>query len=94
MQRIAKIIGTKNIGIMENPFKFGTVVDSPYFTDGVEELSIVKQALNSHSRSSLLPPILVRRKMGLTWDLLGTHLGLTWDSHASASGRNRECESR
>ena len=22
-------------------------------------------------------PILVRRKMGLTWDLLGTHLGLT-----------------
>ena len=26
---------------------------------------------------SLLPPILVRQKMGLTWDLLGTHLGLT-----------------
>ena len=21
----------------------------------------------------------------------GTHLGLTWDSHASACGRNREC---
>ena len=29
-------------------------------------------------RSPSLPaPILVRRKMGLTWDLLGTHLGLT-----------------
>ena len=48
--------------------------------------------LSLHS-SSLQPPILVRQKMGLTWDLLGTHLGLTWDSHASASGRNRECDS-
>ena len=25
------------------------------------------------------------------WDLLGTYLGLAWDSHASAYGRNREC---
>ena len=32
--------------------------------------------LSLHS-SSLQPPILVRQKMGLTWDLLGTHLGLT-----------------
>ena len=28
---------------------------------------------------SLLPPILVRQKMGLTWDSLGTHLELAWD---------------
>ena len=25
------------------------------------------------------------------WDLLGTYLGLTWDSHAFECGRNREC---
>lgn len=62
MQRIAKIIGTKNIGIMENPFKFGTVVDSPYFTDRVEELSIVKQALNSHNHLVVISP----RRFGKT----------------------------
>ena len=33
---------------------------------------------------SLLPPILVRQKMGLTWDLLGTHLGLNADGIVSA----------
>ena len=32
----------------------------------------------------LLPPILVRQKMGLTWDLLGTHLGLNADGIVSA----------
>ena len=36
LQRIAKIIGTKKIGIVENPFKFGTVVDSPYFTNRMD----------------------------------------------------------
>lgn len=36
LQRVAKDIGTKNIGIMENPFKFGTVVDSPYFTERID----------------------------------------------------------
>lgn len=62
LQRIAKIIGTKKIGIMENPFKFGTVVDSPYFTDRVEELSIVKQTLNSHNHLVVISP----RRFGKT----------------------------
>ena len=35
--------------------------------------------------SSLLPPILVRQKMGLTWDLLGTHLGLNADGIMSVT---------
>ena len=34
---------------------------------------------------SLLPPILVRQKMGLTWDLLGTHLGLNADGIVSVT---------
>ena len=34
---------------------------------------------------SLLPPILVRQKMGLTWDSLGTHLGLNADGIVIAS---------
>mgnify|MGYP004508843509 CR=1 FL=1 len=29
--------------------------------------------------SSQLPPIIVPNLMGLTWGLLGTYLGLTWD---------------
>ena len=33
---------------------------------------------------SLLPPILVRQKMGLTWDSLGTHLELNADGIVSA----------
>ena len=36
----------------------------------------------------LLPPILVRQKMGLTWDLLGTHLGLNADGIVSAIWRS------
>ena len=32
---------------MENPFGFRIVVDSPYFTDRVEELSRITEILNS-----------------------------------------------
>lgn len=62
MQRVAKNIGTKNIGIMENPFKFGTVVDSPYFTDRIEELAVVRQALNSRNHLVVISP----RRFGKT----------------------------
>ena len=62
MQRVAKNIGTKNIGIMENPFKFGTVVDSPYFTDRIEELALVRQALNSRNHLVVISP----RRFGKT----------------------------
>ena len=31
---------------MENPFKFGSLVDAPYFTDRVKELDYIVQFLN------------------------------------------------
>jgi len=34
---------------MTNPFKFGSVVDDPFFTNRVEELEKVKQILESNN---------------------------------------------
>lgn len=34
---------------MENPFKFGTIVDGSYFTDRVEEQEKVKQVISSEN---------------------------------------------
>lgn len=42
---IAKNLGTKIFGTMENPFKFGTMVDGEYFTDRTKELEYVKLVL-------------------------------------------------
>lgn len=47
---------------MENPFKFGTVVDSPYFTDRVEELARIAEILNSRNHLVVISP----RRFGKT----------------------------
>ena len=47
---------------MENPFRFGTVVDSPYFTDRVEELSRIAEILNSRNHLVIISP----RRFGKT----------------------------
>ncbi len=41
---------------MENPFKFGTLVDTPYFTDRNEELNTISQLLNSANHIILISP--------------------------------------
>ena len=41
---------------MENPFKFGTLVDEPYFTDRKEELRKIVQFLNSENHLILISP--------------------------------------
>ena len=47
---------------MENPFKFGTVVDGDYFTDRTQELVYVKQVLDSRNHLVLISP----RRFGKT----------------------------
>ena len=41
---------------MENPFKFGSLVDSPYFTDRVKELDYIVQFLKSENHLILMSP--------------------------------------
>lgn len=41
---------------MENPFKFGTMVDGEYFTDRTRELTYVKQVLASENHLILISP--------------------------------------
>lgn len=41
---------------MENPFKFGTMVDGEYFTDRTRELEYVKQVLASENHLVLISP--------------------------------------
>ena len=41
---------------MDNPFKFGTLVDEPYFTDRVEELARIGQFLTSENHLVLISP--------------------------------------
>lgn len=41
---------------MKNPFKFGSLVDAPYFTDRVKELQYIKQFLNSENHLILISP--------------------------------------
>ena len=41
---------------MENPFKFGTIVDGKYFTDRVKELQYVEQILRSENHLVLISP--------------------------------------
>lgn len=47
---------------MENPFKFGTIVDGSYFTDRVEEQEKVKQVISSENHLILISP----RRFGKT----------------------------
>ena len=41
---------------MENPFKFGTLVDSPYFTDRTKEQAYICQYVNSQNHLVLISP--------------------------------------
>ena len=41
---------------MENPFKFGSLVDAPYFTDRVKELEYLVQFLKSENHLILISP--------------------------------------
>ena len=41
---------------MENPFKFGSLVDGKYFTDRVKEQDYLKQILNSPNHAVLISP--------------------------------------
>ncbi len=57
---------------MENPFKFGTLVDEPYFTDRTMELRRIVQFLDSENHLVLISPrrygksSLVRKAVGQT----------------------------
>lgn len=41
---------------MENPFKFGTIVEEEYFTDRVNEVAYIKQFLESANHLVLISP--------------------------------------
>jgi AAA+ ATPase superfamily predicted ATPase len=41
---------------MENPFKFGTLVDTPYFADRIEEQAYISQYVNSPNHLVLISP--------------------------------------
>ena len=41
---------------MENPFKFGSLVDTPYFTDRVKEVDNIVQFLKSENHLVLMSP--------------------------------------
>ena len=41
---------------MDNPFKFGSLVDAPYFTDRVKELEYIVQFLKSENHLILMSP--------------------------------------
>ena len=41
---------------MENPFKFGTIVEENYFTDRVEEVAFIRQFINSPNHLILISP--------------------------------------
>ncbi len=41
---------------MENPFKFGTIVEAEYFTDRIEESAYIEQFLHSANHLVLISP--------------------------------------
>ena len=47
---------------MNNPFKFGSVVDDPFFTNRTEELAKIKDILNSGNHLIMISP----RRFGKT----------------------------
>ena len=52
-----KYFATKNIGVkMNNPFKFGTIVEEPYFTNRVKEIDEVNSVLKSQNHLIIISP--------------------------------------
>lgn len=47
---------TNNIGMSMNPFKFGTVVDEPYFFNRKKELARIAAVLESHNHLTIISP--------------------------------------
>ena len=41
---------------MENPFKFGTIVEEEYFTDRVQEVAYIEQFIQSANHLVLISP--------------------------------------
>ena len=41
---------------MENPFKFGTIVEEEYFTDRVEEVAYIEQFVKSSNHLVIISP--------------------------------------
>lgn len=41
---------------MENPFKFGTIVEAEYFTDRVDEVAYIKEYVKSANHLVLISP--------------------------------------
>ena len=41
---------------MENPFKFGTIVEAEYFTDRINEVAYIRQFVNSANHLILISP--------------------------------------
>ena len=41
---------------MENPFRFGTIVDDKYFTDRVKEVAYICQFVNSPNHLIIISP--------------------------------------
>ncbi len=65
----AKIFATIYIAMKNsNPFKFGSVVDEPFFTDRKTELIQIKKALSSHNHVIIMSP----RRYGKTSLVLKT----------------------
>ena len=58
---------------MKNPFKYGTIVDDNFFTDRIQELASVKQAMNSDNHLVLISP----RRFGKS-SLVGKALKEIW----------------
>ena len=51
---------------MENPFKFGTIVEEEYFTDRVKEVAYICQFVNSPNHLILISP----RRFGKSSDAI------------------------
>ena len=46
----------ENLRSMENPFKFGTIVEEEYFTDRVKEVAYIKEFVNSANHLVIISP--------------------------------------
>ncbi len=40
----------------ENPFKFGSIVDEPYFTNRIQEIEQVKSIIESQNHLTIIRP--------------------------------------
>lgn len=56
MQHHYEKIRNEKMRNMENPFKFGTIVEEEFFTDRVKEVAYIKQFLNSANHLVLISP--------------------------------------